>query len=361
MHRSVGELKINHSNKTDHYINKKFYFFIGLILIFFASQIFARPSTDEAPWVYTGLSGKAYSLTYDRIAIYASIDGGIYKSTNGGQNWEFVGNGLPGGGGTSVLTYDAYAIYAGINNHGIYKSTNGGKTWQLINNGLPGSPQIKSLYWDGTDSIYTSITNEGIFKSKDMGQTWQKANNGIPSTAFSLPFGPFAHDSQSGIYYGCSQGIYNSKNKGESWEKVSTGLPNPPLLITALGHDGNTLYTARFIPDYPVSSGETFKSSDKAKTWQKMNGIPFWDKEYGNFSMLVSFWGNNSVVYAATQLFGVYKSTNKGAAWVQTNEGFPHQRHFGAYAFVNDGSYLYVATDNGIFKKPLPVMLPNTH
>ena len=119
-----------------------------------------------------------------------SYDAGIIKTENG-ADFVSVSDGLVFGGADSAYSAIAFApsqpniIYAGSgyeddrNAKGIFKSTDGGKNWNRINNGLnlnsaTGQPHyVKSIAVHPTNAnIVLAATGGGLFKSIDGGANW---------------------------------------------------------------------------------------------------------------------------------------------------------------------------------------------
>jgi hypothetical protein len=82
----------------------------------------------------------------------------------------------------SVYLYDIESdesnqIFAGVRDKGMFLSTDNGDNWFAINNGLPlySSPRIAI----GQNYIYTAISNEGVYRSSNNGVIWIQVNNGL--------------------------------------------------------------------------------------------------------------------------------------------------------------------------------------
>lgn len=108
---------------------------------------------------------------------------GLYRSRDGGTNWEKLsGNGLPGGvwGRIGVApTSNPNRIYALIEaeNGGLYRTDDGGASWQLING--DGSLRQRAWYYtnvfaDPKDPDKVFVMNVNAHKSTDGGKTFKK-------------------------------------------------------------------------------------------------------------------------------------------------------------------------------------------
>ena len=114
--------------------------------------------------------------------ISGSHEGGFYKSTDGGETWENIRNGLPtdliGKGNLAVTAAKPDRIYALVEakpGGGFYRSDDFGASWQMVsdNQSLIGRPfYYTSLGADPTDANTVYGGAEGWFKTTDGGATW---------------------------------------------------------------------------------------------------------------------------------------------------------------------------------------------
>lgn len=97
------------------------------------------------------------------------------------QNFWEQTNGPTGG---SVMTISANSnniLFAGSRGGGVLRSTDDGDSWEQINNGLT-TNSIASIAINSSDHIFAA-SNSGIFRSIDDGENWIEVNNGL-----SYPF-----------------------------------------------------------------------------------------------------------------------------------------------------------------------------
>lgn len=114
---------------------------------------------------------------------YAWTKDGLFKSTDGGENWSQLGP-LVRSWVTDMAIdpSDPNTLYAGMETeegNGVYKTTDGGKSWNktglsdLIVNTVAIDPTMPATIYAGTD-------RKGIYKSTDGGSHWLTVNNGLP-------------------------------------------------------------------------------------------------------------------------------------------------------------------------------------
>ncbi len=186
------------------------------------------------------------------------VQGGIWKSTNYGQNWTNISDGqLPGIadpiGALAVAPSNHKVIYAGTGEadvrqdfdtgDGIYKSADAGKTWKYA--GLRDAHMTTSLAIDprNADVVYASSmghvfkpnAERGIFKTTDGGKTWNKIlfvdenTGGVqvvmdphdPNVLYAAMWQaqrlPWTLTSG-----GPGSGLYKTTDGGAHWTKIST-------------------------------------------------------------------------------------------------------------------------------------------
>lgn len=189
--------------------------------------------------------------------------GGIWKSADGGENWEPVFDDQPAQsvGALAIAASDYNIIWAGTGEswvrsnisigNGVYKSTNGGKTWR--HTGLENSGRIQRVVIDPRDPdivfvaamghCYGPQRERGVFKTKDGGKTWEHVlfadeNTGCSEIAMDptnprilfagmWPIVIHTYGRESG---GPNGGVWKSTDGGDTWKRLTgNGLPDPPL------------------------------------------------------------------------------------------------------------------------------------
>jgi photosystem II stability/assembly factor-like uncharacterized protein len=305
-----------------------------------------------------------YASGWDRVrsnkeSLVSGPGAKIYRSTDGGSTWTQLTNGLPqenlGRTGLAISTQTpgkVYAMYVGTDNQlaGIYKTTNGGNNWSAtditglegalggfgwyfgkirvnplndeeifllgvdlwrglpaLGNWMEATPPwwLYEVHADKHDLVFAPSgnmylgTDGGLYKSTDQGISWSDIEN-IPTTQFYR----VAHNPhQPDLYYGGAQD--NGTTGGNAadinnWPRIYGGdgfrsifHPDNPLVYFVETQNGNIAVT--------TDGGGSYSSGD--------NGISFDDRRNWDMPYIMSH-HNPSVMYAGT--FRVYKSQVNG-------------------------------------------------
>jgi hypothetical protein len=137
--------------------------------------------------------------------IFAGTNGGIFKSSDNGNNWSQISS-----IGAYTLEVSGSNLYAGTSN-GVYLSTNNGNNWIALNNGL--FMEIRSLTVSG-NNIFAGTIGSGVYVSHNNGTNWTYSGLS-PKNIWALTI------SGSNVVAGCGGssggGIYYSINNGANW------------------------------------------------------------------------------------------------------------------------------------------------
>ena len=169
--------------------------------------------------------------------LYAGTSRGVFKSSDGGDNWMRVNSGLTS---TNVFALaldpiNSSTLYAGTSGGGVSKSTDGGGNWEGISTGLTNTA-VRALAVDPSNPsiLYAGTRGAGGFKSSDGGANWVGINNGLTSTFIdALAVDP---GGTSTLYTGTQgRGVFKSTDEGGNWVGINSGLTN--TFVRALAID----------------------------------------------------------------------------------------------------------------------------
>ena len=315
-----------------------------------------RSTNDGMSWsfVNSGLSDTVvtalavYPKTQGSTEILAGTQGGkIFLSTNNGDNWSDVSNGLIAGpwewgdweADVRSLTVAGSNFFAGTN-AGLFLSTNNGSTWEHADNGINNSIAINALEVFSSEygnSILAGGFPSGVFISSDNGSHWDAANNGINSIDINA-----LAISDKNIFAGGPTGVFVSTNSGVSWD--TTGLSNTGevvSLLSAADAKGDTLILAG-------TWDGLFISPNNGKTWNST------ELKQGITALAAYPNGQTGMnIFAGTAGSGIFLSTDNGVTWNSLHNGIPVVENINAICFCGEDLFaatdyiLYRSTDNG--------------
>jgi len=209
----------------------------GLGNLFPASALAISPPLPSAPlppqsWGERGEGGK-------RGSDGTIFVGGDYShpevliSTDGGESWVSASQGLPPAEVASLVVSPNYTedgiAYAWLQYQGLYRTTNGGRNWEQATEEEDWYVQSMALSPDfaADQTLFVGALYGHLYRSDDGGFTWQALGGGLPPGTVwvkALAISPeFARDGT--LFAGLDQGIYESTNGGYSWQAVNIGLP----------------------------------------------------------------------------------------------------------------------------------------
>ncbi len=235
----------------------------------------------------------------DTNIVFMAATNGVWKSNDAGQSWDLkYGNGTNWQFIADDLVMDTNnpdVLYTAIENDGIYKTTDGGDNWTRLNTGLPAAGSVNfislDICRDFPNVLYTSMAKasdfslEGLFKSEDNGATWTKLTQ--TPNAFCPP-PPFNYACQG--FYDNTVGVsptdpnhvliggitfWNSIDGGANWTQHDTyvcptcpGLPPGATFVDHhdIGFDPNNSDII-----YNFSDGGVAKSINGGTYWTPMN------------------------------------------------------------------------------------------
>ncbi len=247
-----------------------------------------------------------------RLTLFVgSASGGVWKSVNGGTTFKPVFDRQPvqSIGAITIDPTNPKIVWVGTGEawtrnsvsigDGIYKSTDGGENWTNV--GLKNTERIAKILVDPRDGnsvlacatghLWDDSDDRGVFKTSDGGKTWRKvlaganASTGCGMLAYSRQqpgtiFASLWDFRRQGWTFrsgGAGSGLYRSTDGGEHWTELndsnSKGLPEKPWGRTALAVAPSKPQTVYAMIESKKSA--LFRSDDGGSTWKRLDSSQF--------------------------------------------------------------------------------------
>lgn len=277
--------------------------------------------------------------------------GTLYRSANGG-GWEPAG-GIPLDTGVQALTghpTEPGVVFASTR-VGVFKSTDGGANFEKLD--VPSEDEFWSvtIHPDNHDTVFAGTAPVSVFRSDDGGDSWRRVGSSEPmpelcdltqSKSFceSRLMRLFCDPTDPSLMFGACEtnGIIVSEDGGESWRDASSEL-------IAIAHGDESLQSAIIAPDVhegmvdghavivsPSQPGTVFyacrmglfSSADQGKTWKNHDIKKFAPISYSRDLRLAV--DNPDTFYLALSISSrsdsgaLYRSTDTGTTWQRCDE-----------------------------------------
>jgi len=335
--------------------------------------------------------------------LYAATSNGIVFSSDGGTTWSY----LYSAAGVTDFAFDGSYLYL-ISNGNLIESTNNGATW-VTKTGLPsslinvevlnskvivqagtklgisndyGSTWTTNTYASIGDSyqmaafnstILVASVNQGLTYTNDYGSTWNSIREPkiIGNSNFSYNAVGNAFVNGTNLYVTTANGLSVSNDSGATWSFI----PNSSSLTVA--RTSIVLATDNYIL---IGTGSVlYVSSDYGITWIKKTAATIGNSSISAFNCMMingskifigtdkglysttdygttfsTLWSNKyidslshngNIIYAASEVSGLRKSTDNGITWVSKGPSGTTT----ATMIYSDGSNLYLGTDQGLY------------
>ncbi|HKP82293.1 MAG TPA: hypothetical protein VJT69_09750 [Pyrinomonadaceae bacterium] len=301
------------------------------------------------------------------VYYFGATGGGVWKTTDGGINWESISDGSVFGTGSvgaiAVADSDPNTIYVGMgespirgnvsHGDGVYKSIDAGKTWKRI--GLEDTRQISRIrihpknpdlvYLAALGHVWGPNDQRGVFRSKDGGKTWEKIlNRGNKAGAIDLILDPTNPNTLYAGFWevyrkpwtlesgGPGSGIFKSTDGGDTWNELTR---NPGMPKGTIGKVGITVSPAnpeRVWALVEAEDGGVFRSDNGGTTWTKVNEERRLRQRAWYYTRIYADPKSADTVYVLNT--GFYRSNDGGRTY--TGIQVPH----------GDNHDLWIAPDN---------------
>ena len=282
------------------------------------------PTNPNVVWVGSGENNSQRSV---------SFGDGVYRSTDNGASWKNMGLkesehigmiAVDPRDGDRVFVAAQGPLWKSGGERGLYRTTDGGQNWEQVLN-ISVDTGVNEVHFDprDPDTIYASAyqrqrrvwtlidggPESGIWKSTDGGDTWRKINSGLPGGdkgRIGLAVAPGNPDVLYAIVEAAEGkgGVYRSTDRGERWTRRSGYMTSSPQYYNELvadPHDVDRLYAL-----------DTFLqvSIDGGKTWSR---VPGKNRHVDDHALWIDPGDENHLMVGCDG--GIYETWNRGGDW----------------------------------------------
>ncbi len=309
-----------------------------------------------------------------------AADGGVWRTDDVGTTWRplFDDYGSASIGALAVAPSDPRVLWIGtgqvhqrwdiVDGDGIYRSTDGGETWSWV--GLPESRHIGDLWVDPRSAdtalvaalgpVFGPGGERGVFRTEDAGASWTRvlfldddtgavslaADAALPDVIYASLWQvrrwPWLDYFQPTI--GPGSGIHRSTDGGRTWSAVAgDGLPAGPLgrieLAVAPGTEARQLWAAVETAD----GGGLWRSEDGGGSWRQVNPDASLAGSYMSF--LVPHPSDPETLWAGGQ--PLRRSTDGGATFPIVRSSPGGDDYHALWIDPTDPSHMITGADQG--------------
>jgi photosystem II stability/assembly factor-like uncharacterized protein len=263
--------------------------------------------------------------------LWLGSEQGLYRSTDGADNWERIESPLNGMQIWSILLLPSQpdVVLVGTCPSRLFRSADDGKTWTEppvdMRRDCPRiiHTRVTTLQADPVDpeSVWAGVEIDGLYHSRDAGRSWKKVGRGLSSQDIhGMAIVP-GNGKPQRLLASTNNDLNASIDNGESWEPLQVGrsLPWPycrgmaqkcgqPDVIFMGNGDGP-----------PGTIGVVARSTDGGKTWHEGRMPGRSNSTIWNFAVHAA---DPELIYASSVSGEVYRSTDGGASWQKLARAF---------------------------------------
>ncbi len=174
----------------------------------------------------------------------------MYKSTDGGETWTAVTNGITGG-----TTIDDIAIapsnsdYIYFSVYGtLFRSTNGGADWTYVTSDFYENITDIAVAFNDPNKVFVSCggfsSDNKVFYSTDGGSTWINISDGLPNVPVNAIV--YENGTNDRIYVGTDLGVFVRNGLSGTWELFNNGMPNVVVDELEINYATDEIYAATY-------------------------------------------------------------------------------------------------------------------
>jgi photosystem II stability/assembly factor-like uncharacterized protein len=322
----------------------------------------------------TGVRGRP------KEAYFGAVGGGLWKTTDGGENWTAVTDGQiksSSVGAVAVAESNADVVYIGMGEScirgnimpgdGMYKSTDAGKTWTHIGFGndtvdaiskIRVHPRNPDIVWAAVFGKYgVNSEQRGVFKTTDGGRTWKKVlyrddktgavdlavDRRNPNTIYAALWEAYRVEYQMSSG-GPGSGLFKSTDGGDTWTEITRNPGLPSGVIGRIGIDVSGADSNRVYALVENERGGLYVSDNGGGTWLLVNENRNIRQRAFYYTHVTADPVAKDTVYMLNT--SAFRSTDGGKTVSNVGQG-THGDHHDLWVDPDDPKHLVIGNDGG--------------
>ena len=293
------------------------------------TRVYSDPAPNSHP--------DHHDLTFSGTStLYATNDGGIYKTTNAGTSWSNISSNLSIGQmyGVGLSGTNEKTIISGLQDNGTNLTTDG-LNWKRV---YGGDGMISFIDRTNDNIMYACYQNGGLAKSTNGGANFNSFTTGFSGGGWVTPFiqDPITAD----IVYAGGSRVFKS-TAGAAWVAISPDdVDFKGIIWMDIARTNNQII-------YALTNALLYKTVDGGLNWTKITTLPSGQMAHVHLDV-----NDPNIVYVSRfAYFGraVSRSTDAGLTWSDWSTGLPNVPTNTMITIVGKPGEVYCGTDLGVY------------
>lgn len=331
------------------------------------------------------MSGRIAHIEFepgDPATWYVAVgSGGVWKTVNAGTTWTpiFDAQASYSIGTLAIDPSNTSVLYVGTGEDvggrhvgygdGVYRSRDGGANWEHI--GLKSSEHIARIlvHPSAPDTLFVAAQGplwsrggeRGFYRTEDGGKTWQRtlgddAWTGVtdivmdPRNPDRIYAATWQRHRTVAAYMGGgpNSGLHRSEDGGKTWTKLAQGLPEGSMGKIGLAispHEPDTVYAAI---ELDRRTGGIWRSTDRGATWEKRSDTVSGGTGPHYYQELYASPHHPGRIYLMSNTTMI--SHDGGATFVPLNNEHKHVDDHAIAFRPDDPDYVMIGSDGGLYE-----------
>lgn len=183
---------------------------------------------------------------FDTDTIWIGLSNGdVLKSTDSGDTWQTVLKTGEEISGFLIHATDSRTLLVSTYEKGIYKTEDGGSDWEQLDGGisdLDDADHVYSLIQDASSDTLIAATGYGLVRSEDFGDTWSAIQLVTSAGQVTIRAVGMDIEDPNTLYYAANATFYHSDDAGATWDTERLPTARVPRAMLVDPDEAEVLY-----------------------------------------------------------------------------------------------------------------------